>query len=156
MIFFFDNDLSSMNPNFEILTAEYPKTLVLEKCIKSLTFWWNKIAFSESCWWKYFRPWVAAQSELADYYIADAITRSLKVMAKCVKYARDTVLLKAYENSSYLLEPACGVQNIIFNLFLRYQLEWVHTLGVLRYFCKANFKYFMETTCKIDHILWYN
>lgn len=36
-------------------------------------------------------PLVAAQTELADYYITDAITRSSKVMAKCVKYARDTV-----------------------------------------------------------------
>ena len=35
-------------------------------------------------------PLEAAQTDLADYYITDSITRSSKVMAKCVKYARQT------------------------------------------------------------------
>jgi len=35
-------------------------------------------------------PLAAAQTELADYYITDSITRSSSVMAKCVKYARQT------------------------------------------------------------------
>lgn len=33
-------------------------------------------------------PLEASQSKLSEYYITDAITRSSKVMAKCVKYAR--------------------------------------------------------------------
>merc|ERR1712088_775227 len=32
----------------------------------------------------------AGQTELADYYLTDSITRSSSVMAKCVKYARQT------------------------------------------------------------------
>merc|ERR1711990_961394 len=35
-------------------------------------------------------PLEAAQTELADYYLTDSITRSSSVMAKCVKYARQT------------------------------------------------------------------
>ena len=35
-------------------------------------------------------PLAAAQTELADYYLTDSITRSSSVMAKCVKYARQT------------------------------------------------------------------
>lgn len=33
-------------------------------------------------------PLVANQTQLSEYYITDSITRSSKVMAKCVKYAR--------------------------------------------------------------------
>ena len=33
-------------------------------------------------------PLEAHQTKLSEYYITDAITRSSKVMAKCVKYAR--------------------------------------------------------------------